>query len=104
MLRWFTKSALALVLMTPAACASRSVPQKFSESSPASSAAAEVSATPVTLSLRGDPPLPGTPAPGWTGLKERESAEEDPHAHHHNQAEAVDASAPAPSGGSPHAH
>ena len=53
------KILLSLTLATAmAGCATRSLPARFSATSPSSPAAVEGKRTPVTAALQGDPPLP----------------------------------------------
>lgn len=50
-------------------CATRSRPTSLPTASPASPAAAQPARTPVTRALDEDPPLPGAPSAGWSGLE-----------------------------------
>lgn len=62
-----TKVAIAwAALALAAACAT--VPERFSAHSPASLESPAAPTTVVARALREDPPLPGAPAEGWTGL------------------------------------
>lgn len=71
--------ALLGALLLVSGC-SREVPSTWTSNSPASAEAAAAPAQAVTLSLDGDPPLPGDAATGWVGL-EGSSATPDHSAH-----------------------
>jgi hypothetical protein len=88
----------AALIGTLAAACSRALPASFPSSSAASPEAPEASAAPVGVVLAADPPLPGEPNGGWTGLDGAGSAAApamEGHQHHH---------APAPEGGHEHHH
>lgn len=108
MLRSF---AIVGVIGLLAACSGRALPDTFPESSPASPKAAEAAPLEVAVSLSGDPPLPGEPQSGWTGLKERATqdskAETGPDEHHHPGSSSPDTTSdpqPAPAKEHDHAH
>ena len=57
-------------------CAARRLPPTFPVSAAASPAAAAAPVAPVTVSLQGDPPLPGESNAGWPGLTPSPSSKE----------------------------
>ncbi len=73
-----------LVVAFSAACAPRSVPERFPVESAASDVAAPGPLAAVTVALREDPPLPGEPSEGWAGLEAYPSGSP---AHHHEHGE-----------------
>lgn len=73
--------ALLGVALSALACSSREVPSSFPSGSPASLSATAVPHAEVARSLREDPPLPGAPTEGWSGLAAEEAAA--PAAHDH---------------------
>ncbi len=81
-------SVACLVALGASACASRDVPREFPRSSAASPSADEAEPAVVTRALAGDPPLPGTPTAGWSGLSPPGAAEgasgDAEHAGHHH--------------------
>lgn len=74
-------SLTALALL--AGCASRSVPSSFPEASPASLSAPEARRVQVTTALDEDPPLPGAPTEGGSGLQPTGDTAQAGHEHHH---------------------
>jgi hypothetical protein len=60
---------LLLGCLSLLACAHR--PELAPAGSPASLSEPELPRMPVTRALREDPPLPGTPTDGWSGLQQR---------------------------------
>lgn len=88
-MRRFHRSWPLLVVLC-AACAPRSVPERFPAASAASDAAPPGPVAAVTVALREDPPLPGEPSEGWPGL-DAHTTESDHHEHgeHTNGAEAL---------------
>lgn len=63
-------------------CATRSRPTSLPTASPASPAAVQPARTPVARALDEDPPLPGTPSEGWSGLGVAAPPSTDEHRHH----------------------
>src|SRR5688500_13167868 len=63
-------------------CATRSRPTSLPAASPASPAALQPARAPVTGALDEDPPLPGTPSEGWSGLEVAAPPSTDEHRHH----------------------
>lgn len=77
---WVIPLAVSTLL---AGCASRSVPARFPETSPASSSAPEGGRASVTRALDEDPPLPGSSTDGWPGLAPTSDPAPTGHEHHH---------------------
>jgi hypothetical protein len=78
---------LTSMLLLASGC-SREVPSTWSSDSPASAEAPAVPLQDVTLSLDGDPPLPGETATGWHGLEQPTAApDHSGHSGHSGHAE-----------------
>jgi hypothetical protein len=63
------KTALFLFATLAGGCATRAMPAAFPSTTAASPQAREAARTPVVTTLRSDPPLPGEPLAGWSGLE-----------------------------------
>ena len=71
---------LFLLLAIPLGACSRQFPSTLPSRSAASAEASAAPAAVVGLALREDPPLPGEPADGWSGLDG--GTDTGAHAHH----------------------
>jgi hypothetical protein len=95
----YTRIALFTSLLLANAC-SREVPPAWTSDSPASVEAEAAPVQDVTLSLDGDPPLPGEAATGWMGLEQPAAAPDHSghggHGGHGGHAEQPTQSKPAP--------
>jgi len=60
---------LLLGLLVPSGCASRSLPASYPENAASSAQAPEATQANVTVSLSGEPPLPGEPEGAWGTLE-----------------------------------
>jgi hypothetical protein len=65
-------------LLVAAACASRSAPSSYPANAASSAQAPEGKLAEVTVSLSGEPPLPGDPTGAWGGLAESTGGEGTP--------------------------
>jgi hypothetical protein len=74
---------LVVAALLAGACSSREVPATFASSSPASLSAAEAPHAEVARALREDPPLPGAPSTGWSGLESADPGAGSGHQHEH---------------------
>jgi hypothetical protein len=89
------RSTSPLIYVTPivllsvlATGCSREVPSAWTIQSPASAEAEAAPVSDVTLSLDGDPPMPGDAATGWVGLEQSTAApDHSGHAGHAGHAE-----------------
>jgi hypothetical protein len=91
----FARITLFTSLLLANAC-SREVPPAWTSDSPASVEAEPAPVQDVTLSLDGDPPLPGEAATGWRGLEQPAAApDHSGHAGHAGHAEQPTQSKPA---------
>lgn len=105
-----TRIALLTALLLASSC-SREVPSTWTSDSPASAEAEAAPAQDVTLSLDGDPPLPGEAASGWLGLEGSSAAPDHSghaghgghaaHADHAEQPAESEAPEPAPESSKP---
>jgi len=85
---------LTAAFLAGSGCAPRSVPNGFPDASPASASAAEATRAPLTCALDEDPPLPGAPSEGWSGLDAASTAPAG-ESHHHAGHRPASASPPA---------
>jgi hypothetical protein len=79
-----TAALVGLLASLEGACTSRDVPHSYPRTSAAAPEAAPAEAAVVTRALQSEPPLPGTPAEGWAGLRDPNGAPPgaSPHAGH----------------------